>query len=238
MPHEIKDALLIYNPASGSRRHRRFSEVEQAARILKTAGISTELAPTTCRSSATEIARKAVSQRRGMVIACGGDGTVNEVVNGLAGSQVPMALLPAGTANILAKELGVPWDIPQAARLIPGGIIRRIAMGLAETMNGNHTECVPAGGRYFMCVAGAGPDGAIVNGVDEGLKKRAGIIAYWKEGAHQFFSYNFPEMKIHSDSQERLATFVVLGRTSHYGGPFKITTGASLFEESFEILTN
>ena len=56
-----------------------------------------------------------------MVIACGGDGTVNEIVNGLARSQVPMALLPAGTANILAKELSIPWDIPRAARLIPDG---------------------------------------------------------------------------------------------------------------------
>src|SRR3984885_2163050 len=238
MPHEIKDALLIYNPTSGRRRQRRFAEIEHAARILKDAGIIAELAPTTAPGAATKIARQAVDQRRGMVIACGGDGTVNEVVNGLARSQVPMALLPAGTANILAKELGIPWDIPQAARLIPGGTVRRIAMGLAETLHGNHTESVPAGGRYFLCVAGAGPDGAIVNGVDEGLKKRAGIIAYWAEGARQFFNYRFPEMKIHSNSHERRATFVVLGRTAHYGGPFKITTGASLFEDSFEILTN
>ena len=78
------------------------------------------------------MARQAVEQRRGMVIVCGGDGTINEVVNGIAGSQVPLALLPAGTANILAKELGIPWDIPQAARLIPGGMVRRIALGLAR----------------------------------------------------------------------------------------------------------
>ena len=238
MPNGIKDALLIYNPASGRRRHRRFGEVEQAARILKGAGILTELAPTTARQSATVIARQAVADRRGMVIACGGDGTVNEVVNGLAGSQVPLALLPAGTANILAKELGIPWDIPHAARLIPGGTVRRIALGIAQTMNGNHTDSVPKDGRYFLCVAGAGPDGAIVNGVDEGLKEQAGILAYWTEGARQFFHYKFPEMRILSDSREQNATFVVLGRTAHYGGPFKITTGASLFEDSFEILTN
>ena len=238
MPDGIKDALLIYNPTSGGKRPRRFGEVEQAARILKEAGIATELAPTKARSSATQMARDAVAQRRGMVIVCGGDGTINEVVNGLAGSQIPLALLPAGTANILAKELGVPWDIPHASRLIPGGTVRRIALGLAETMNGHHTESLPREGRYFLCVAGAGPDGAIVNGVDEGLKKRAGIIAYWAEGARQFFSYKFPEMKVLSPEREQRATFVVVGRTAHYGGPFKITTGASLFENSFEILTN
>src|SRR5580658_3389460 len=148
MPDGILDALLIYNPTSGRKRHRRFGEVESAARILKDAGVRTELAPTEGPGSATYIARLAVEQRRGMVIACGGDGTVNEVVNGLAGSDVPMALLPAGTANILAKELGVPWDIPHAAGLIPLGEVRRIALGLAVPMNGNHSDAMPAHGRY------------------------------------------------------------------------------------------
>ena len=105
MPDGIKDALLIYNPASGGRRHRRFEEIERAARLLKDAGIATELAPTAAPRAAQAMAAKAVEQRRGMVIACGGDGTINEVINGLAGSRVPMALLPAGTANILAKNL-------------------------------------------------------------------------------------------------------------------------------------
>ena len=123
MPHGITNALLIYNPTSGRRRHRRFAEVEQAVRILKDTGITAELAATEGRGSAKEIARLAVEQGRGMVITCGGDGTINEVINGLARSNVPMALLPAGTANILAKELGIPWDIPHASRLITTGTV-------------------------------------------------------------------------------------------------------------------
>src|SRR5580658_2840207 len=148
MPDGILDALLIYNPTSGRKRHRRFGEVESAARILKDAGVRTELAPTEGPGSATYIARLAVEQRRGMVIACGGDGTVNEVVNGLAGSDIPMALLPAGTANILAKELRIPWDIPQAARLIPSGRIRRVALGRVAPPNGNGSAspAIPKGG--------------------------------------------------------------------------------------------
>src|ERR1700740_1459492 len=159
MPDGIQDALLIYNPTSGRRQHRRFAEIEQAVPILKDAGIRTELAPTTAPMSATGIARQAVQQGRGMVIACGGDGTNNEVVNGLAGTNVPMAVLPAGTANILAKELGIPWDIPHAARLIAGSSVRRIALGIAIPSDGRHSDDVPSGGRYFLCVAGAGPDG-------------------------------------------------------------------------------
>ncbi len=238
MPEGIHDALLIYNPTSGGRRHRRFLEIEQAVRILKDAGITTEIAATAAAGSAQGIAWQAVEQRRGMVIACGGDGTVNEIINGLAGSAVPMALLPAGTANILAKELRIPWDIPQAARLIHDGVIRRVALGLATSLNGNHSADMPTDGRYFLSVAGAGPDGAIVNAVNGELKKRAGVLAYWAEGIRQLVRYDFPEMRVRSHGQDHLASILVVGRTVNYGGPFKITTGANLFEDSFEFLTN
>ena len=104
-------------------------------------------------------------------------------------------------------------------------------------MNENGRRSEPPG-RYFLCVGGAGPDGAIVNGVDEIFKKNAGIVAYWVEGLKQLFRYDFPEMRVFSGGQERRATIIVIGRTAHYGGPFKITTEASLFEDSFEMLTN
>ena len=236
----IKDAILIYNPASGRRRHRRFEEIEKAAAILKNAGITVEIAATTAPGTARGMAQLAVGQRRELVVVCGGDGTVNEVVNGLAGSRTPLALLPAGTANILAKELGVPWDIPHAARLIPDAVVRRIALGIASPpgVNGDGAAQHELVGRYFLCVGGAGPDGAIVNGVDEIFKKNAGILAYWAEGAKQLFRYDFPEIRVRSGGKERRATIIVVGRTAHYGGPFKITTGASLFEDSFEMLTN
>jgi diacylglycerol kinase (ATP) len=240
MTHGLKNALLIYNPTSGGRRHRRFQEIEEAVRILKEAGITVELAPTSEGGHAEEIARLAVEQPREMVIACGGDGTINEIINGLAGSQVPMALLPAGTANILAKELGIPWDIPRAARLIPEGVIRRIALGMATFAgsNGNGGGALPASGRYFLSVGGAGPDGAIVNGVDGALKKKVGVAAYWLEGMKQLVSYDFPEMRVRSNGTDHLASIIVVGRTAHYGGPFKITTNATLFDDSFEFLTN
>jgi diacylglycerol kinase (ATP) len=238
MPDGISDALLIYNLASGRRRERRFAEIEQAVRVLKEAGIAVELAPTKGAGTATGIARNAVALRRGMVIACGGDGTINEIINGLAGSRVPMALLPAGTANILAKELGIPWDIPHAARLISGGSVKRIALGLAVAPDGRYSAQVPPEGRYFLCVAGAGPDGALVHAVNNGLKSKTGQFAYWAEGARQLLRYDFPEIRIRWGGEERVATLVVVGRTVNYGGPFKITTGASLHEDCFELLTN
>jgi len=232
----VHSAIIIYNPASGRRRHRRFAELEEAARILNAAGIAAELAPTTGQGTGTAIARHAVAQNKELVIACGGDGTINEVVNGLAGTSVPMALLPAGTANILAKELRIPWDIPSAARLIPKSSLRRIALGAAMNATPDGYPDPAQGCRYFLCVAGAGPDGAMVHAVDADLKERAGILAYWAEGVRQFIKYRFPEMLIASPESSLNGTLVVVGRTRNYGGPFKITTGASLFEDSFEIV--
>jgi len=236
MLENIQNALLIYNLASGRRRHRLFAEIEEAARILNAAGIPTELAPTTGRGTATGIARHAVAQNRDLVVTCGGDGTINEVINGLAGSSVPMALLPAGTANILAKELGIPWDIPAAARLIPTSNMRRIALGSVMNATAQGHVDPSQGCRYFLCVAGAGPDGAMVQAIHPELKDRTGIIAYWAEGVRQLVKYRFPEMSINWLSSHLNATLIVVGRTAHYGGPFKITTGASLFADDFEIV--
>jgi diacylglycerol kinase (ATP) len=232
----IQNAIIIYNLVSGRRRGRRFAEVEEAARILTAAGIRTELAPTTGRGTATEIARHAVAQGRDLIITCGGDGTINEVINGMANSSVPMALLPAGTANILAKELGIPWDIPAAARLIPTSTMRRIALGAVMNATPDGDIDSAQGCRYFLCVAGAGPDGAIVNKINPDFKDRTGILAYWAEGARQLLKYRFPKMTINWLNENLNATLIVVGRTANYGGPFKITTGASLFEDNFEIV--
>src|SRR5258708_1130294 len=121
----LQNALLIHNPNARSAGTPRRARVDAARRILNGRGIQADLAETPGPGEATDIARRASTDGRQLVIACGGDGTVNEVVNGLAGSlnghRVPMALLPAGTANILAQELELSRDIPTAAELqIPG----------------------------------------------------------------------------------------------------------------------
>lgn len=236
MPEKIRNAVIIYNPTSGRQRSRRLRAIKDAAEILCASGIDATLLPTTCAGSATELARDAVQRGCEMVIVCGGDGTINEVVNGIAGTDTPLAVLPAGTANILAKELDIPWDIPAAARLIARGKLARIALGQAtwQAKNGSGPS-VPIR-RYFLCVSGAGPDGAIVHGVDIAHKSKIGILAYWLEGLRQFLTYPFHLFAIDSPEKQLRASLLVVGRTKYYGGPFKITTGASLFEDQFEIV--
>jgi diacylglycerol kinase (ATP) len=229
MLNQLRDAVIIYNPHSGRRRHRRLQDLEAARKILHEAGIEAELETSTGQGSATALARTAVERGRQLVIACGGDGTINEIVNGLAGSQVPLAVLPAGTANVLAKELGLPWNIPAAARRIPSSSLRRIALGQVVPCS------LGAAQRYFLCIGGAGPDGAMMYSVHRRLKERTGIVAYWLEGLRHLFTYRFPTFEVAASGRNIVATLLVAGRSKNYGGPFRITTGASLLEPSFEL---
>src|SRR5208282_993571 len=117
-PSVLSHAALLYNPAAGSGRLRRH-RLEEARAILKRARIETSLLATAAPGHATDLARQCAAEGCRLVIVSGGDGTINEVVNGLAGSSTAMAVLPCGTANVLAKELRIPWDVRRAAELVP-----------------------------------------------------------------------------------------------------------------------
>jgi diacylglycerol kinase (ATP) len=235
MATEIHNALLIHNPNAGNGGQGRRSMLDEARRIFAACGIQTDLAETTKAGDATEMAQRANDEGRQLVIACGGDGTLNEVVNGLAGQKnghrVPLALLPGGTANVLAKELNLPWDIPSAAEMLVRGVVRDIPLGLATPLN------KPAKTKYFLSVAGAGPDGMIVYSIDLDLKARVGILAYWWQGAREAFRYKFQHFRVTAAGKQIDSSLVVVGRTKHYGGPFKITTDADLYEDQFELMT-
>ncbi len=224
---EVRDAVLIVNPAAGS--GRRIHQLDEARRILQAAGIETEQQQTIGAGHAAELARKAVEQSRQLVIVCGGDGTVNEAVNGLACSQVPLAVLPAGTANVLAKELHIPWNLPRAAKKLVGAKFRRIALGFATPEKSSGAP------RYFVSVAGAGADAALVAAVNPATKNQTGILAYWQAGLAELTRYKFPLFRVTTSTDAIDASLVIVGRTKQYGGPFRITTEAGLRRPQFEI---
>src|ERR1700720_3220247 len=234
MQPNLRNALLIHNPNAGNGGSGRRRLLDQARRILSSGGIEAELIETRGPGDATELAQRATTEGRQLVIACGGDGTLNEVVNGLTdaqnGHRVPLALLPGGTANILAKELNLPWDIPGAAEKLIHGEIRDIALGLATPL------LEPEKKRYFLSVAGAGPDGMIVYAIDLDLKARVGILAYWWQGAREVFRYKYPHFRVVTGDEKLDVSLVVVGRTKHYGGPFRITTEADLYSDQFELM--
>jgi diacylglycerol kinase (ATP) len=226
----IRNALLIVNPDAGRARKLLGKRLGRVQAVLAAQGIETELALASAPGAAEEIARTAVQNRAQLVIVCGGDGTLNAVVNGLAGSHVPLVLLPAGTANILAKELRLPWNIERAAEHIRNGTLRRIALGMITTFDGGVQN------RYFLSVAGAGPDGAMVQGVNEKLKYHTGKMAFWLEGLRQLAAYGFPRFRVTSGDKSMIGSLIVVSRTKHYGGPLSFTTKADLFGDFFELM--
>ncbi|MFB3139787.1 MAG: diacylglycerol kinase family protein [Candidatus Acidiferrales bacterium] len=218
----FRNAALIYNPLSGRLRWKRQRDLDRATHLLDAYGIRIVRIPTTGAGSATALAREQVAAGRDLIIACGGDGTVNEVVNGMAGSRVPLALLPAGTGNVLAKELGLPWDIWRAAEYIPAGEVRRIALGRA-------------GERYFICMAGVGVDANIVYRLSVKTKLSLGMLAYWIESFRQLLEYEFPLFSVRVEGQSFQAALLIVSRTKNYGGPVQLTRRADLFSDEFEV---
>lgn len=226
---QIRNAVIIFNPTAGRRRHLRSEQLHEARRVLKQAGVDAQMAPTSAPGSATAQARAATAGGVDLVIASGGDGTINEVVNGLAGSRVPLFILPAGTANVLAKELALPWDVQEAARFLAGSRLKRIALGAAAS------DEAPNAPRYFISLAGAGTDGEMVRTVNPWLKRWTGQLAYWATGFALPLYYKFPFVRVRSEEGEAAGSVVAIGRAKHYGGPIQITTEADLFEDMFEV---
>ncbi len=218
----FRNAALIYNPLSGRLRWKRQRDLDRATHLLDAYGIRIVRIPTTDAGSATALAREQVAAGRDLIIACGGDGTVNEVVNGMAGSRVPLALLPAGTGNVLAKELGLPWDIWRAAEYIPAGEVRRIALGRA-------------GERYFICMAGVGVDANTVYRLSVQTKLSLGMLSYWIESFRQLLEYEFPLFSVRVEGQGFQAALLIVSRTKNYGGPVQLTRRADLFSDEFEV---
>lgn len=203
--------------------------------MLAQSGIAVTLARTTGPGCATELARDAVTRGCDMVLVCGGDGTIHEVINGLCPSPVPLGILPGGTANIVANELGLPHDPATAARAMATWMPRRIALGLATgrshlpSANGTPVR------RYFLSVAGLGFDAYIVHRLGFRFKMSLGVAAYVLEGLRQLMRYSFPPIQCQADGKRFEATLALVQRTRLYAGWFTTAPGQTLTEPNFSL---
>lgn len=154
---------VIFNPTAGNARHQK--RIKQLQKNLISFGHELDLLSTGGPGDATRLANQAVNNGIELVLAIGGDGTINEVIQGMAGSQVPLAVYPAGTTNVWCKQVGMPVDPKRAARIISWGPRRLVDLGLAD-------------GRYFLLMAGIGIDAEVTRAIDLELKKRLGKFAY------------------------------------------------------------
>ena len=169
----MRKATILFNPNSG--RPGRDKELNHAIGIIQSAGVRTDL--TVCRSSqeATDNTRCAVAAGSDTVFACGGDGTIHDVIQGLAGTPVALAVLPFGTANALAHDLGIPLKPAAAARKAVAGKVRRIPLGKVEYENFSGQPSA----RYFTVAAGIGVDAHLFYKLTAELKNKSGMAAYY-----------------------------------------------------------
>ena len=226
----LNRATLIYNPVAGRRPARRERQIREAAEVLRANGIEVHLAATTGPGVAKDLARKAVEEGYELVLACGGDGTVNEVLNGLVPGTATLGIFPGGTANIIGKELRLPHNPVRAAHALPNWKPRRIALGRATWRDATSGE---ARSRVFISLAGIGFDAYIVHSLAWSLKMGWGVVGYGLEAVRQAMRYSFPRFHFWTETGKRQATFAVVHRTGHYAGWLPLAPAASLFKPDF-----
>ena len=211
-------ARIIANPMSGTLRgalgiHAELSiqELEETAAWLTEHGLPTELLLTEYDGHAAELAREAVRTGMDMVIAAGGDGTVNSVLQGLAGTDTALGVLPLGTVNVWAREMGIPLALPLAADVLVHGVRRRVDVGRA-------------GSRYFLMMAGIGFDAEVARRVEQSRFKRFGLklLDYLATVGTLGLTHKSAKIWIRAGNKRRSlnSLMIIIGNTRLYGGRF------------------
>ncbi len=202
-----KKIAVIFNPAA------RGDKARLLAESLPAAASEAEFWPTEAPGEALELARGAVAQGYDVVVAAGGDGTVNEVVNGLALSPVTLGVLPMGTMNVFAYEIGLPADLDGCWDVIQNGRVTEVDLARAND-------------HYFIQLAGVGLDAQAVEATDTTIRRTIGPLSYVL-GAAQVIGQTPPKLEIDCGDGTTLAgSFALIGNGRHYGGPFNVFSQA------------
>src|SRR5262245_16401316 len=217
----MKRGLLIYNPTAGQRNLR--PRMNALIDRMRHRGLELLNVPTSGPGDATEIVRTFLPRGLDVVAVCGGDGTVSEAANGLAGVDVPLAVLPGGTSNVLAVELGIPLSIARAEEVLQRGVPRDIRFGHAD-------------GRLFLLWAGVGIDARVMGQMNKVLKRHLGRAGIFGTALSEFLQYEFPRLEVEIDGAKHEATFAVICRARHYAGRWIIAPDARLERDDFDVL--
>jgi YegS/Rv2252/BmrU family lipid kinase len=225
----MRKAALLYNPDSGSTKQRQ-QTLEEALAILVNAGIDARVLPTHSPDHANDEAQRAIDDGCDTIFACGGDGTIHNIVQTLAMSQVALAVLPMGTANCLAHDLGLPLNPQAAAKAALSGVLRRVALGRIRYLDFDGNIC----SRYFVIAAGIGVDAHLFYNLHTGTKRRMGMSAYYVKAWHLWFSYHMTRFvaryqEFSGAPQSAEVTELMAIRIRNFGGVLQeLAPGASL----------
>jgi diacylglycerol kinase (ATP) len=216
------DAVIIGNPNSGRAGSKDY--LERCAKILRCGGLTVEVLNTEHPDHATELASLAGNR---LVVAAGGDGTVNEVINGLD-KEATLGILPLGTANVLARELGLPLDVERACERILRGERTRIDLGVATNPEGVE--------RRFACMAGIGFDAHVVRAVTPRLKRYLRGLAFALMAFKVLAEEDFPWVHIIHGDTTYLTRFAIVANAHRYGGVYRVSHSGLLTSGELEVV--
>ena len=222
----MQKATLFYNPLSGRRRHRRKAHVDAVLAVLHKAGIEAAAEPTRGQADAAEQARQAIADGCDTIIACGGDGTAHDVLQGMVGSDAALGIIPLGTANALAHDLRLPLSPVGAARALLTATPRRIALGHVE-----YTDLEgKRGSRFFTVAAGIGADAHLFYKLNPLVKGHLGMAAYYAKATRLWLTHPMEKfaVEMHPDSPTEVSQLLAV-RIRNFGGVLReLAPGASL----------
>jgi diacylglycerol kinase (ATP) len=210
----VRSATLILNPKAGQRA--RSGTVERTLAVAARLGWRVDVAETAERGDATRLAAEAARSGQRIVLVGGGDGTLNEVIQGLAGTDTAVGALPLGTMNVWVRELGLSLDPADTIRELLRGQVRRIDLGRVN-------------GRYFLLMAGLGFDAEAMNAVQGQAKRRLGPVAILAAGALAALRSRGSRLRLRADGRpvETDGLLITVGNTRLWAGAVRITHHAT-----------
>jgi YegS/Rv2252/BmrU family lipid kinase len=212
--------LLIANPVAGGDAR---GKIDRAVAWLQARGVVVELALTGASGDARRAAAAARDAGFDRIVAAGGDGTLNEVINGLVPSAIPLAFIPFGTTNVFALEVGIPFELEKACAVALNGTPRPVCLGLADNTR-------------FLLMAGVGFDAEVVAGVSLPLKRRVGKLAYIVSALRTLLRPSSTPFEVTTENGDCCRAYgAVIGNGRFYGGRFVITPEASLQDDRLAV---
>lgn len=220
-----RPVYVVYNPQAG--KYLRHPELFiRALDALRHEWPEVNPVPTEGPQTAGRIVSECIEHGAGLIVAAGGDGTLNEAVAGAAGTDVPFGILPFGTANVLSNELGMGNNPVRVAQLLKHCTPMPVSLGrmVAEDQS-----------RLFLCMAGAGLDARIVRIVRPSIKSALGKYAYWLYAFEQV-GRRLHQFRVRVNGREYVTSYALISRVRNYGGDIEIARHANLLEDHFSIV--
>ena len=235
----MQRVALLYNPRSGRASSRRRSEVERAAAAFRAQGFEVEAQATAGARCADRQSKQFIDRGFDTIVACGGDGTVHDVLQGVVGTDASLGVLPLGTANSLACDLGLLREPARAATQLLAAQPRRIALGRIEYERaGARRES-----RYFTVAAGVGVDAALFYKLNASIKQRWGMAAYVSESLRQWVVQKFHPFRVEwldaesGQARSEIVTQLLAVRIRNFGGVLKeLAPGADLMRNDLRLV--